>query len=139
MSKLNCLCNIAMLETIFMHHIFFHFSGKVKVFIFFSLSFNRNGKVHYSANSLFLLTITSSGRLAEIRLSVRIIKSQKFGSFIFQDKFWVVQIPLVLMIKFKLLAQFLANHFPHPVICTLLCQLTTFHYYVIDRFSFLTA
>ena len=40
------------------------------------------GKVYYSAGSLFLLTITMSGLLAEIRWSIRIPNSQRFcGSY----------------------------------------------------------
>ena len=45
-------------------------------FYFYSLV-RRDGKVHYSAVSLFLLMITRSGRLAEIRWSVSISKSQR--------------------------------------------------------------
>ena len=65
----------------FMFHSFYQFSSKVYVLI--SLLFfqsypviNRNGKVHYSASSQFLFTITRSGRLVEIRWSVCVSKSQ---------------------------------------------------------------
>ena len=67
----------------FMFHRFFSFFSKVEVlislFAFLSVLYpmiSRNGKVHYSAGSLFLLTITRSGRLAEIGWSVCISKSQ---------------------------------------------------------------
>ena len=62
---------------------FFQFPSKVQVLISLFAFFqfypvvSRNGKVHYLACSLFLLTITRSGCLAEIRWSVCILKSQR--------------------------------------------------------------
>ena len=61
--------------------IFFQFSGKVEVLIFLFIFFqfyyvvNRDCKVHYSASPFFLLTVTRSGCLAEIKWSVCISKS----------------------------------------------------------------
>ena len=54
-----------------------------------------------SQQVLFLLTITRSGRLAEISRSVCISKSQRTLCISFQDGLWVVHIPLVCMVKFK--------------------------------------
>ena len=52
-------------------------SGTFHFYQFYSVV-RRDSKVHNSASSLFyLLSITRSGRLAEIRWSVRILKSQK--------------------------------------------------------------
>ena len=71
--------------------VFFQFFSKVKIFISLFTFFQfytvvgRNDKVHYTAGSLlsfffffffFLLTLTGSGRLAEIRWSICISKSQ---------------------------------------------------------------
>ena len=52
-------------------------SRYLSLFAFFQFypKVNRNDKVHYSAGSLFLLTITRSGHLAEIRWSFCILKS----------------------------------------------------------------
>ena len=69
----------------FMFHRFFQFPTKVQVlillFTFFQLYFvvSRNSKVYNSANSLFLLflIINRYDRLAEIRWSVYIFKSQR--------------------------------------------------------------
>ena len=74
----------------FMFHSFFHFPGKVFVhipllafFLFYSVV-NWDSKVHNSVSSLFLLlTIIRSGRLAEIRWSVCISKSQQSVSVSF--------------------------------------------------------
>ena len=61
----------------------FQFSSKVEVLIILFAFFQfysvvcRNSKVHNSASSLFLLIIIRSGRLAEIRWSVCILKSQR--------------------------------------------------------------
>ena len=51
---------------------------------------------------VFFFTISRSGRMAEIRWSVCISKSQ--------DGFLVVHIPFVCMVKFELLAQFPVDH-----------------------------
>ena len=68
----------------FIFRSFFQFSCKIKVlnslFDFFQFYpvVSRNGKVHYLAGFLFLLlTITSYGRLVEIRWSVFTSKSQR--------------------------------------------------------------
>ena len=65
----------------FMFHSFFSSLARSRhlslfVFLQFYPVVSRNGKVHNSAG-FFLLTITWSGRLAEIRLSICISKSQK--------------------------------------------------------------
>ena len=70
----------------------FQFSSKVQVLIFLFAFFqfysvvSRNSKVLYSAGSLFFVDITS-GRLAEIKWSVCISKSQRSlcGSFSWKD------------------------------------------------------
>ena len=69
----------------FMFHSFFQFPSKVLVLIFllaffhFYSVFCRDSKVNNSASSVFFLTITRSGRLAEIRGSV-FISSESFFS-----------------------------------------------------------
>ena len=74
-----------------------------------------------------LLTIIRSRRLAKIKWSVCISKSQSslcvsfsrtdsgFVRLILQDGFWVVR-----MVKFKLLAQFPVGHLLHPVVSSLI-------------------
>ena len=89
---------------------FFQFPNKVKLLIFLFVFFqfysvvSQDSKVHNPTSSLFLMTITRSGRLDEIRWSVCISKSQwSWCVSIFQVRFWVVLIPLVHMIKFQFL------------------------------------
>ena len=73
----------------FMFHIFFQFSSKISVLIFLFVFFSfypvvsQNDQVHCSADSIFLLTITRSGRLAEIKGSICISKSQRILCFTF--------------------------------------------------------
>ena len=111
----------------FMFHRFFSSLARSRNSPLFSLSFSFTQwsagtvKVHCSAGTLFfLLTITRSGRLAEIRWSFFSKILEKFVCLIFQDGFWFVQIPFVRIVKFKLLAQFLVDHLPHPVVSSLI-------------------
>ena len=46
---------------------------------------------------------------------------------IFQDGFWDVLIPFVLMVQFKFLAQFSVDHFVHPVVSTLFALFFCLH------------
>ena len=62
----------------------------------------RDGKVFYSAGSLYLLTITMSSCQAEIRWSVWIWKFLRIFASHSQER--SVHIPLVRRVKFKLLA-----------------------------------
>ena len=64
----------------------------------------------------FWLIITRSGRLAEIKKKI----PEKLVCLILQVGFWFVSIPLVCMVKFKLLAQFPVDHLPHPVVSNLI-------------------
>ena len=114
----------------------FLFPSKVLVFIFLFTFFqfyskvSRDSKVYNSAKSLFflflLLIITKSGRLAEIRWSICISKPtpEEFVSSILQESFWVMHIPFVLMVKFKLLA---------VIRVTGLCF--TLHFWINDNFG----
>ena len=117
----------------FMFLTFFKFPNKVQVFIFlFSDSFNFPRRSTGTAMStilqilLFLLIVSRSGCLVEIRWFVCISKSQRSMSFILQDSFWVVHITFVRMVKFKFLAQFLLDHVAHPVFFSLILLLCYF-------------
>ena len=82
-----------------------------------------------------MFTITWSGCLAEICLYLNF--PEKFLCLILQDRLRVVHIPLVCMVKFKFLAQFLLDRPLHPVVSSLivfLSKFVTFAYYVINRF-----
>ena len=65
----------------FMFHSFFSSLARSRYLSLFSLSFSfivsQSGKVYYSAGFFFLMTITKSGCLAEIKWSVCISKSQR--------------------------------------------------------------
>ena len=103
---------------IFVFHGFFSSLARswyLSLFVFFQFYpvVSQNCKVHFLVGSLFLLTITRSGHLAEIRCSVCFLKiPEKFVDLIF----WVVHIPFVLMVKFKILAQFPVDQLPYPVV-----------------------
>ena len=59
-----------------------------------------DGKVYISAFFFFLLTITRSGRLIMIKLSVCISNSERrLLRLMLLDKFWVVHISFVCMVK----------------------------------------
>ena len=59
----------------------------------------------------------SSGRDLMIRLYLKI--PEELASLILQDRFWVVHIPFIRMVKFRLLAQFPVDHLTHPVVSSL--------------------
>ena len=127
---------------------FFQFPSKVQVLIpffavfqFFSV-FRRDSKVHNFASSLFFVDyhkVWSSGRDLVIRLYVKI--AEEFVRVILQDRFSVVHIPLVRMIKFKFLAQFPVDHLAHSVVVSFipfLFSFVAFACYEIDRFISIT-
>ena len=88
----------------------------------------------------FVLSIISSGRLAEIYLYLKILG--EFVRLILQDRFWVVHITFVRMVKLQFLAQFPVYQLAYPVVPSLilsLCSFEVFAYYEIDRFvSYIT-
>ena len=57
-----------------------------------------------------------------------------FVLFFLEDRFWVVHIPFVRMVKFQFLAQFPVDHLAHPIGSSLQCQFAAFAYHVIERF-----
>ena len=83
---------------------------------------NQNGRFS------FLLTITRFGHLAKIRQSIWISISQRvFVCLMFFDRFRVVHILFVHMVKFRLFAQFSVDHYPHPFMSSLIVSLRVFH------------
>ena len=81
----------------------------------------RDGIVHYSAGSLFLLTINRSGRLVEIWvISLYLNISENIVHLILYYKFWFVRISFACMVKFKFLEQFPEDNFPHPIVSALI-------------------
>ena len=88
----------------------------------------RDSKVNNFTSSLFfLLNIIRSGRLAEIRWSICMSKSHRSSCAPFSGTAcWIVDIPFVLIVKFKFLAPLPVNHHDHPVVSSLyhfLCHL----------------
>ena len=74
---------------------------------------------------LLLLIITWSGRLAETFGDPFDLKKNpvKFVCLILLDRFRIVHIPFVFMVKFKFLAQFPVDHLPHPVVPSIILSL----------------
>ena len=62
----------------------------------------------------YYYNVWPSGRDKAIRLYLRI--PEKFVRLIFQDRFWVMHLPFVPMMKSKFLAQFPVDHLSHPVV-----------------------
>ena len=83
-----------------MFHSFFNSLAKSRYLSFFSFSFNFTrwspGTSKSPFQQVLFFAITSSGRLAEIRWAVCIKKSQNL-----QDRFCVVHIPFVHMVKLR--------------------------------------
>ena len=60
---------------------------------------------------------------------------------VLQDRYLVVHMAFVRMVKFQFLAHFPVDHFAWPVVSSLipfLCELAAFADYVIDRFVSIT-
>ena len=102
----------------FMFHSYFRSLARSRYLSFFSIYFSFTLWSAGTAGSLlFLLTITRSGHLSEIRWPICISKSHRILCISFsRSGFWVVHILFVRMVKFKLLAQFPVNHLPRPVV-----------------------
>ena len=103
---------------------------------------SQNGNAHYSA-AVFLLTITKSGHLAEIKWSVCITNFHRIlcNKFSMTHYGLVVHIGFVRMVKFKPIIQLPVDHLAHAVLSShisYLCKLTVLAYYVIDRFVSIT-
>ena len=134
----------------FMFHSFFNSLARSKYLFLFSHSFSfilwSAGTAKSTILQIFffflLLIIIRSGLLAEIRWSVCISKSHRSVCVCHFSRCWVVHIPFVGMVKFKLLAHFPVDHLAHPVVSSLvllLCQFAAFAYYVNDGFISVTA
>ena len=103
----------------------------------FSLSFNffsvvcRGSKIYNSASCIFFVVVVddyykiwSSGRDYMIRLYHKLLLVSL--RFILQERFWVVHIPFVYMVKFKFLAHFPVDPLSHPVLSSLTLLLLSF-------------
>ena len=106
----------------------FYFFDYLSIFSFsfiFTLWSTRTAKSTIRQVFSFLLTITWSGRQANVRWSVCIKRSQR----IFLDGFWVVHIPPVHMVEFQFFAQFSVDHLPHLVVYGLMFFLVVICYF----------
>ena len=113
---------IGIIVTFMLNRVFCLFPWKIvvliSIFAFFQFySVGRwNSKATVPQALYFLLIIIKSGRLSEIRWLVCISKSLKKLCFILHDRFLVVHIPFVRMVKLQFLAQFPVDHLAHPVV-----------------------
>ena len=127
---------------------FFQLPRKVQVLILLFAFFqfysvvSQDSKVHDFASSLFFVDfykVWLSGQDLVIHLYLK--NPLEFVHLILQDRFWVVHIPFVCMVKFQFLAQFYMDPLAHSVMFILLHFLgkfTAFIYYVIDDFVTIT-
>ena len=80
---------------------------------------SRDSKVHNSASSLFILFLW--GLVVLPILGDPYLNTQdKFVRFILKDRYLVIHIPFVRVVKFKILAQFPVDHLAHPVLSSLI-------------------
>ena len=109
----------------FMFHSFSNFLSRY--LSFFSVSFSFTQWSAGMAKSTIWLVLffcwLSLGlvvwqRLDDLFVWIKIL--EKFVHLIFLDRFWVVHIPFVRMVKFKLLAQFPVNSCTHQVVSSLI-------------------
>ena len=61
---------------------------------------------------------------------------ERFVRLIFYDRFSVVHILFVCVVKFKLLAQFPMDHLPHPVVSSLIVFLCCYHFFYCYHYWF---
>ena len=104
------------------------FSSRVQVFVyhfaffyFHSLTLRRNSKVNNNTSSPFFVDYYKVWSLDwdyVIHLNLKI--PEEFVRLIGRDRFWVVHITFVRMIKYKFLAQFPVNPIAHPVVFSLI-------------------
>ena len=88
---------------------------------------------------VYYYNVCSSGRDSVICLYLKI--PTKLIRFILLDRFWVVHIPFVRMVKFKFFAQLPVDHLAHPVLSRLILfrrKFAAFDFFVIDHFVFIT-
>ena len=121
MTILNARITFGIIVT-FRFHSVFSSQTSTRYLSIFSLSFiftllsTRTAQLTILQALFLLLTITRSGRLAEIRWSICISKSQIILCLIFKDGLWVVYISFVHMVKFKVFEQFPVGHFFHLIV-----------------------
>ena len=109
----------------FMFYSLFHFSSKVLVlftlfaFFQFYLLVSRNSKVHNFEGALFF---QSPGLAVLQRFDHQFLSQnpREFWVFHFKDGSLVVHLTFLRMVRFKLLAQFLVDQLPHPVMYTII-------------------
>ena len=110
----------------FMFHSLFNSLARSKYLLLFSNSFNITLWSTGTAKSTILLVrfyvdyymIWSSGWDLVIRLYLKI--PEEFVYVILQDRFWMVHIPFVRIVKLQILAQFPVDHLAHPVVPSLI-------------------
>ena len=111
----------------FMFHSFFNSLAKLRYLSFFSLSFNftqLSARVAIPQFGMFFFFFFSffffdyyqvwlSGRDLVTRLYLKI--PEKFVRLFLQERFWVMHIPFVRMVKCQFFARFPVDHLAYPV------------------------
>ena len=104
----------------------------IPFFTFFSFHsvVSRDSKVHNSASSLFFLFFFfffffffHYYKIWQSDRDFVYLEILNFVRLIFQDRFWVVHIPFVRMVKLQLLAQFPVDPLAHTVVLSLIFSL----------------
>ena len=106
----------------FMVIVYFSYLTRSRYLSLFSLSFNlilwSTGRFAFF---FFYFFLTILGLVVWQRLGDLFVFKipERFVHLILQNRFWVVHIPLIHMVRFQFLAQFPVDNLPHPVMSSL--------------------
>ena len=112
---------------------------KVQIFIFLFAFFQFYTVVCRDSKFSFLFCLLSLGLVVWSRLGDLVIRlylklPEKIMRLIFQNRFCVVRIPFIRMVKFQFLAQFPVDHLSHSVLYSFWANLLHSFFCVIDLF-----
>ena len=116
------ICNSILLLILFFHSVFISLT-KFRYLSLFSLSFNfilcpaRTGKFSFSKVFFFVNQVGSSDWDWVICLYIQI--AEKLACLILQDRFYVVHIPPIRMVKFDFFSQLPVDNLSQPFMCRL--------------------
>ena len=125
-----------------MLHSFFSSLAKSRNLSLFSLSFSfilwSTGTVLSTIRQVLLFCWLSIGLVVWSRLDDSFVSQilENFVHLIFRYGFWVLHIPFVRMVKFKLLALFPVDHLPYAVVSSLILFCAILQHSLIMRLSY---
>ena len=126
-----------------MFHSFLNSLARSKDLSLFSISWifcmsAERAKIHNTQVPFYFFFVVNyllvwfSGRGFMICLYFKI--PENFMRFILRDGFWFLRVPFRSLVKFHILAQFLTDHLPCPVMSRLILLLCYYYYYYFASF-----